>query len=177
MTNAFVRATALASALGLDLGAAVERLAGDPVAPARDTTAGGAWPYFAIPVAANDWLKRAEIIAGAVAESLRHEAALPPEQWAKLPCIVGSSSNSVGAWDAGGWSALQPPIVLCEMIARWFDVHGPTLSINTSCTSGLSALDAAVGLVASGRFDDALVVGIELSYLPWRLFDARGLNV
>jgi 3-oxoacyl-[acyl-carrier-protein] synthase-1 len=163
MTGAFVRATALASALGPDLDAAVERLAGEPVAPARDTTAGRGWPYFAIPVAGNDWLKRAEIIACTVADSLRREAALPAQQWANLPCIVGSSSNSVGAWDSGGWEALRSPVALCGMIASWFGVHGPTVLINTSCTSGLSALDAALALIAAGRFDDALVVGIELS--------------
>jgi 3-oxoacyl-[acyl-carrier-protein] synthase I len=163
MTRAFVRATALASALGLELGAAVERLAGEPVAPARDTPAGGTWPYFAIPVAGNDWLKRAELIAGSVAASVRREAALSSEQWACLPCIVGSSSNSVGAWDSGDWPALQPPVAFGEMIARWFDVHGPVLSVNTSCTSGLSALDMALGLIAAGRFNDALVVGVELS--------------
>jgi 3-oxoacyl-[acyl-carrier-protein] synthase-1 len=163
MTGPFIRAKALASALGLELGAAVERLAGEPVTAARGTSAGGTWPYFAIPLASGDWLQRAEVIAGTVATSLRREAELPTAQWAELPCIVGSSSNSVGAWDSGGWSALSPQVTFCDMVARWFDVRGPAVTVNTSCTSGLSALDVALALIAAGRFDDALVVGVELS--------------
>ncbi|HEY6241486.1 MAG TPA: hypothetical protein VIW78_11685, partial [Burkholderiales bacterium] len=101
MSGAFVRATALASALGTDLASAVERLAGAPAAPARNTKIGGAWPYFTIPVAEENWGRRAEAIARSVAGDLRREAALAPSQWASLPCIVGSSSFAVGAWDDG----------------------------------------------------------------------------
>ena len=124
MTEAFVRATALASALGPDLDTAVERLSGAPLAPARNTAAGGAWPYFAIPVAGDDWMMRAEAIARAVAESLRREAALAPGEWAALPCIAGSSSNSVGTWDSGGWAELVPPFEFCRMLAKGFGVAG-----------------------------------------------------
>src|SRR5882672_11244725 len=109
MTATFLRATALASALGPDLDAAAERLWGKPLAPALHTVAGGAWPYFAIPVAGDDWMKRAEAIATLVAESLQRKAALPAVQWQSLPCIVGSSSGSVGAWDDGNWPALCSP--------------------------------------------------------------------
>jgi len=163
MTETFVRATALASALGPDLDAAVERLSGAPLAPARNTAAGGAWPYFAIPVAGGDWMKRAEAIARAVAESLRREAALAPSEWAALPCMIGSSSNSVGAWDRGGWAALVPPLEFCRMLAKGFGVGGPAMMVNTTCTSGLSALDIAVSFVAARRFREVLVLGVELS--------------
>jgi len=44
MTGAFVRACALASALGPDLEAAVERLAGAPVAPTPALDAAGREP-------------------------------------------------------------------------------------------------------------------------------------
>jgi len=163
MSEAFVRATALASALGPDLDTAVERLSGAPLAPARNTEAGGAWPYFSIPVAGDDWMKRAEAIARAVAESLRREAALAPGEWAALPCIIGSSSHSVGAWDKGGWAALVPPLEFSRMLAQSFGARGPAMLVNTACTSGLSAFDIAVSLVASGRFRDVLVLGVELS--------------
>jgi len=163
MTEAFVRATALASALGHDLNAAVERLSGAPLAPVRNTAAAGAWPYFAIPVADDDWMKRAEAIARPVAESLRREAGLAPDEWAALPCIAGSSSNSVGAWDRGGWAALAPPLEFCRMLAQWFGVRGPAMMVNTACTSGLSALDIALSLVAEGRFREVLVLGVELA--------------
>jgi 3-oxoacyl-[acyl-carrier-protein] synthase-1 len=161
MTGAFVRACALASALGPDLEAAVERLAGAPVAPARNTKIGGPWPYFAIPIAGDDWRKRAETIARSVAENLRREAALAPGEWAALPCIVGSSSFSVGAWDDGGWQALEPSFEFSSNLAKAFGVRGPVTPVSTTCTSGFSALDIALGLIAEGEFRDVLVLGVE----------------
>jgi len=161
MTGTFVRAAALASALGPDLDSAVERLAGAPVAPARNTKTGGAWPYFAIPVSGRDWRGRAEAIARSVAERLRREAALAPARWAELPCIVGSSSFSVGAWDEGGWAALEPSFEFASRLARDFGVRGPVTAVNTTCTSGLTALDIALGLIAEDEFREVLVLGAE----------------
>ena len=102
-------------------------------------------------------------IARSVAKNLRREAALAPGEWAALPCLVGSSSHSVGAWDAGGWAALRPPLEFCRMLAQWFGVRGPAMGVNTACTSGLSALDIASGLVAAGKFREVLVLGVELA--------------
>ncbi|HEY6720918.1 MAG TPA: hypothetical protein VI363_04705, partial [Burkholderiales bacterium] len=137
MTGIFVRASALASALGPDLDSAVERLAGAPAAPALNTKTGGAWPYFAIPVAEENWRERAEAIARSVAGDLRREAALGAAQWAALPCIVGSSSFSVGAWDDGGWAAIEPSFEFSVRLAKAFGVHGPVTAVSTTCTSGL----------------------------------------
>src|SRR5207244_6598668 len=77
--------------------------------------------------------------------------------------IVGSSSVSVGAWDDGGWEALEPSFEFASRLARDFGVHGPVTAVSTTCTSGLSALDIALGLVAAGEFRDALVLGAEFS--------------
>ena len=162
MTGAFVRACALASALGPDLEAAVERLAGAPAVPARNTKTGGAWPYFAIPVAEGDWRRRAEAIARSVAEDLRRKAALAPAQWAALPCIVGSSSFSVGAWDEGGWAALEPSFDFSLRLAKAFGVSGPVTAVSTTCTSGFAALDIGLGLIAQGEAREVLVLGVEL---------------
>jgi 3-oxoacyl-[acyl-carrier-protein] synthase-1 len=162
MSGAFVRACALASALGPDLEAAAERLAGAPVAPPRNTKAGGAWPYLAIPVAGDDWRERAEAIVRSVAADLRRKAALAPAQWAKLPCIVGSSSFSVGAWDNGGWEAIEPSFEFSSRLAKGFGVHGPVTAVSTTCTSGFAALDIALGLIAAGEFSEVLVLGVEL---------------
>jgi 3-oxoacyl-[acyl-carrier-protein] synthase-1 len=159
MTAAFVRAAALASALGPDLGSAVERLAGTPVAPARNAQA--AWPYFAIPIAGEDWRGRVEAITRSVADDLRREAALAPARWAALPCIVGSSSFCVGAWDEGGWPALEPSFEFSSRLARGFGVRGPVTAVTTTCTSGLSALDIALGLIVEGEFREVLVLGVE----------------
>jgi 3-oxoacyl-[acyl-carrier-protein] synthase-1 len=163
MTDAFVRATALASALAPGLGTAVERLLGEPLTPARNTSAGGGWPYFAIPVIGGHWMKRTEIITRLVADDLRRHAALPPAQWVELPCIVGSSSYSVGAGDDNGSPFPLPPLAFCRMLAQWFGVRGPVMAVSTACTSGLGALDFALGLVARGAFRDVLVLGVELS--------------
>jgi 3-oxoacyl-[acyl-carrier-protein] synthase I len=162
MSGAFVRAGALACALGPDLDSAATRLAGPPATPVPGYRAEGAWPYLAIPAAGGDWWSRTETIARSVAESLRRESALAPEDWARLPCIVGSSSFSVGAWDEGGWSALRAPFDFCRKLAQWFGVRGPVTAINATCVSGLAALDIALGLLAQGC-GDALVIGVELS--------------
>jgi len=163
MSEAYVRASALASALGPDLGTALDRLHGEPVAPGRGTTAGGDWPYFAIDCSGGAWTERAEGIARAAAASLRREAGLSPEAWEGLPCIVGSSSHSAGAWDEGGWSALQPPLDFARMLARCVGANGPVMTTNTACTSGLSALDLALALLAQGGHRDVLVLGVELA--------------
>ncbi|MGB5081909.1 MAG: beta-ketoacyl synthase N-terminal-like domain-containing protein, partial [Burkholderiales bacterium] len=163
MSAVFVRATALACALGPDLETALGRLRGEPLAPERNTRAGGAWPYFAIPAEGGDWAERASAIARTVADALRREARLSRKAWAALPCLVGSSSHSVGAWDENGEAALQPPLEFCRMLARDFGVRGPMMLANTACTSGLSALDLALGLIATGRCRDALVIGVELA--------------
>jgi len=163
MKAAFVRATALACALGADLPTALGRLRGEPSVPRRGTPAGGVWPYFAIPLESGGWAGRASAIAQTVAEALRREAGLSREEWAALPCLVGSSSYSVGAWDEGGEPALQPPLEFCRMLAQHFGVRGPVMMTNTACTSGFSALDLALGLIAAGRYRDALVIGAELA--------------
>lgn len=162
MSAAFLRASALACALGLDVDSAAERLAGPPRPLARDPQGVGAWPYLAIPTAGSDWWSRAELIARSVADSLRRKAGLAFEEWARLPCIVGSSSFCVGAWDEGGWSALEPSFEFSRKLAQWFGVRGPVTAINTTCTSGLSALDIALGLIAEGC-PEVLVLGVELS--------------
>lgn len=162
MSAAFVRASALASALGPDLDSAAAQLEGPPAASAPGTKAAGAWPYFAIPIAGESWWSRAETIARSVAASLRRKAALAPEVWARLPCVVGSSSFCVGAWDDGGWAAMQPPFEFSRRLAQWFGVRGPVTAINTTCTSGLAALDVALGLVTEGG-GEALVLGVEFA--------------
>ncbi len=158
MSGAFVRATALASALGLELDAATGQLLGEPSAP---RSAMG-WPYRAIPLEDADWMRRAQSIARSVAAALRRGAGLPAARWAGLPCLVGSSSFSIGAAD-GDPPVLQPPLPFCRMLAQCFGAGGPIIAMSTACTSGLSALHAALDLVQEGAFSDVLVLGVELS--------------
>ncbi len=163
MNPVFVRAAALACALGPDLAAAVQRVSGTPATPARVSAAGASWPYFSIPVVADGWMQRAETIARAVGDDLRSRAALSSRDWAALPCIVGSSSHSVGAWDGGDLEALPLPLDFSRSLAAWFGARGPVMAVNTACTSGLSALDIAANLVAGGAFGDVLVLGAEFA--------------
>ena len=162
MTQSFVRAAALASALAPDLDAAAVRLAGEPFAPSPGNAIGGARPYFAIPVSGAGWMQRAERIARAVAEDLRRKASLDATQWERLPCIVGSSSQAIGAQE-GARPSFEPPIEFARSVACWFGSRGPVLSASSACTSGLTALQIALDLMAAGAFRDALVVGVELA--------------
>lgn len=156
-----MRATALASVLAADLDSAAERLSAGPATPNRD--AGEAWPYLAIPVSGGDRHRRAESIARSVAEDLRHRARLESAKWRTLPCIVGSSSYSIGEGDDRGWPSLEPPLEFCNRLARCFGAGGPVMAVTTACTSGLSALDIASTLIADGAFHDVLVLGVEFS--------------
>ncbi len=147
-----LRAAALASALG-DVDAALERLEGEPLA----------LPYYAIPVPGEDWLARAGTIARSVAASLRQKAALSENEWAAMPCLVGSSSHDIGALEDRQHPVLDPPAAFARRLADWFGVRGPAMSVSTACTSGLSALGIAADLVAAGRCRHALVLGVELA--------------
>jgi 3-oxoacyl-[acyl-carrier-protein] synthase-1 len=161
VNKAFVRATALASALAPDLDSAAARLSGEPAIPQRKAVED--WPYFAIPVEGDDWHRRAENIARSVAEDLRRRARLESAGWQALPCIVGSSSYSIGEGDRGGRASLDPPLEFCNKLAHCFGAGGPVMAVATACTSGLSALDIASGLIADGAFRDVLVLGVEFS--------------
>ena len=163
MSAVFVRAAALASALGPGLDAAIERLSGAPLVPAPCIDAGGRWPYFAIAASSGNWMERAGQIASAVAEDLRRKAALSAAEWQDLPCFVGSSSHDVGARESDADPALRPPLELAGTLARWFGVRGPTLAVSSACTSGLTALQLALDLIAAGAFRHALVLGVELA--------------
>ncbi len=157
-----MHAAALASALAPDLDAAVERLSGAPALPAGTVEAGGTWPYLSIPVTHRDWTARAERIARAVADSLRRKAALAAAEWERLPCLVGSSSHFIGACENEPRPSLEPPLEFARALARWFGVRGPAIAVSSACTSGLTALQVALDLIAAGAFRHALVLGVEL---------------
>lgn len=163
MSAVFVRAGALASALGRDLDAAIGRLSGAPLVPAPCIDAGGRWPYFAIPGSSGDWMERSEQLARALAEDLRRKAGLPAGDWETLPCFVGSSSHDIGACENGADPALRPPLEFASRLARWFGARGPALAVSSACTSGLTALQLALDLIAAGAFRHALVLGVELA--------------
>ena len=157
MSALYVRASALASALGEDVDAAARRLQAAPV-PAQ---AFDGRPYRFIGQDGADWRARAEAITGDVAADLRQRAALREPQWARLPCFIGSSSFSIGASDTEGRS-LEPPAAFARALADWFGTSGPVLAVSTACTSGLAALQCAADVLRQGAAPHALVLGVEL---------------
>jgi 3-oxoacyl-[acyl-carrier-protein] synthase I len=155
--SVFVRGAALACALAPELGEAVARLAKapPPASPAAE-------PYFAIPLEGGGWMERAERIARGVASSLRSRAALDAAAWRSLPCFVGCSSLAIGALEGEDDPPLPPPGDFARTLARWFGAEGPVFPASSACTSGLTALQLALDLVAAGAFPHALVLGVEL---------------
>ena len=120
-------------------------------------------PDVPLPPSGGDWMARAEGIARAVAASLRAKAGLAPDEWARLPCFVGSSSHFLGALEQQASPAFEPPIGFATRLARCFGAGGPVLSVDTACTSGLTALGLAGDLLEAGACRHALVLGVELA--------------
>lgn len=130
----------------------------------------------ALPPVADDWMKRAEAIAAAVAADLKRKAGLPESGWRQLPCLVGSSSHFIGAREARPDAKLGPPIEFATRLARWFGTSGPVMAVNTACTSGLTALALARDMIEAGHCRHALVLGVELANRLTSLgFGALGL--
>jgi acyl transferase domain-containing protein/acyl carrier protein len=79
-------------------------------------------------------------------------------------------------------SALNPILAvgqnyLAANISRHFDLRGPSLVIDTACSSALVAMDLAARALRSGDIDAALVGGVNLleTDAPLRLFERRGI--
>ncbi|MCA0756975.1 thioester reductase domain-containing protein [Paenibacillus sp. N4] len=51
-------------------------------------------------------------------------------------------------------------------ISYLLDLHGPTMLIDTSCSSSLSAINVAVQMLRNGQMDQAIVGAIKLNLLP-----------
>ncbi|KAK4878177.1 hypothetical protein RN001_010683 [Aquatica leii] len=56
--------------------------------------------------------------------------------------------------------------VLAERISYHLQLEGPTVTVNSACTSSLCALDCAVAAIKSGRCDSALVCGVNVIQNP-----------
>jgi 3-oxoacyl-[acyl-carrier-protein] synthase-1 len=116
------------------------------------------FPWFALPLAEQDWLPRAEKAVRLVAESL---GPLPPA----TPLFVASSSFQVGLCETR-----PPPYDLpianasfSHQLASWMQLDGARYSFSNACISGFSAIDAARSLIAAGQIDEAVVLGCELA--------------
>lgn len=56
--------------------------------------------------------------------------------------------------------------ILSGRISHYFDLRGPSYSMDTACSSGLHALHQAVQSIRSGETDQAVVAGCRLSLQP-----------
>ncbi|KAI2465977.1 putative polyketide synthase [Annulohypoxylon bovei var. microspora] len=56
--------------------------------------------------------------------------------------------------------------IVANRISHVFNLHGPSLSLNTACSSSLYCLHTAIRAIASGDCDDAIVAGANLIMSP-----------
>jgi 3-oxoacyl-[acyl-carrier-protein] synthase-1 len=116
-------------------------------------------PDVALPPVGGDWLARAESIARAVAAKLRTQADFAEN----VPCFVGSSSHLIGALETQEHPVFEPPAKFARRLAGCFGAAGAVISVDTACTSGITALGLAADMIEAGGCDHALVLGVELS--------------
>jgi len=126
---------------------------------------------------------RAEFFApvGLAVEQALSQAQIDTSERRTLPLFIGSSSYAIGeserlyaealADDAagrgtGGSAALPVPLPGFGQASLYLrdacELRGPDFLFNTACTASANALLAAADWIASGRCDQALVVGVEL---------------
>lgn len=157
MNQAYLAGRALASALGPDLGTALQALRHGGVPPVPLTLADGSlWPCYAIADPDPDWTARSRRIVQRVAAD---SGALAGRRDGAL--FVASSSLDIGLLeDQPGFERDYP--TFAETVAGWIGWRGPVYTVTTACTSGLNALLSARSLLRHGEAGDALVLGLEL---------------
>lgn len=116
------------------------------------------FPYFPLPLAETDWLRRAE-------QAIRHVGGQLGNLPVDTPPFVASSSFQIGHFEQQGAPFAMPvgSASFTRQIADWLDLRGPRYSFSNACVSGFSAIDAASTLIAAGLIDEALVLGVELA--------------
>ena len=153
------------SALGLSAAEAAESLLANKVSLSKYEVLGESWPWFALPLAEEDWTARTQRALGLLAAELA--AGESPDSLGRLPLFIGS-----GAYGAGGVGIEMlrknvtelshvDVVVLDREIRSVFGCNIVPWMFSTACTSGLSALEAAFTLIAHGEIEEALVLGLE----------------
>jgi len=77
-------------------------------------------------------------------------------------CDYLSLSSACGLEVDGYWNAGLHSNMLANRISHFFDLTGPSLTVNTACSSSLEALVLAADLLRSGRCELAIVGGVNL---------------
>lgn len=79
----------------------------------------------------------------------------------EYPLLGRDRSTDKTLYDVGGTLA-----GLANRISYHFDLHGPSLSVDTMCSSSLAALDLAMDALRSGKIKMAIVAACNLSLHP-----------
>ncbi|WNO11560.1 SDR family NAD(P)-dependent oxidoreductase [Teredinibacter sp. KSP-S5-2] len=82
----------------------------------------------------------------------------------------GLITEDQGVTTAGG-------AMISSRLSYFLDLHGPTIAINTACSSGLVALHQAATALKHGDCESALVAGVSLSLAPkaWAKMSEAGM--
>lgn len=177
MAGATISGVGLCCALGMDAENCVSAMLAGQVRPSAVPLAGFTEPlepnYYRIPDAAALFEPgRLERLLPAVVRTAVARAGLGAAELAALPVFVGSSCFSVGLAEAEYAAALADradaaPMLRCDydypakLACEALGSGGETWAYNTACSSSANALLGALGLLESGVYHHALVLGVE----------------
>lgn len=77
-------------------------------------------------------------------------------------CILGSTPEELTGYENTGCAMSM----LANRLSFFYDFHGPSLTIDTACSSALVALDRAVRAIRAGECEVAIVGGASLVHRP-----------
>jgi acyl transferase domain-containing protein/acyl carrier protein len=117
------------------------------------------------------------------------DAGLEPESLFDSPTGVWVAISTID-WGAHLTHALAPEQIeaasglgsahsaAAGRIAYWLGTRGPAVAVDTACSSGLVALEAAADALRAGRVERALVLGVNLILQPHtgRAFQVAGMT-
>ena len=102
-------------------------------------------------------------------------AAISPEKWSgkKVGVFIGSSSNDYGDLILNGSDSIEAYSspgksisIIANRVSYLFDFRGPSMTIDTACSSSMVAVSQAVESLRNGVCDLALAGGVNLLINP-----------
>jgi 3-oxoacyl-[acyl-carrier-protein] synthase-1 len=161
----YIHRIAHASALGLSATEATESYLAGKKNLSEYKLLGESWPWFALPLAEENWTERARQVLNLLAAELA--IAKLTNSLNDLPMFIGSSANGIGEIETlfrttgTADPSSDDATILSREIQLAFGGKTAPWMFSTACTSGMAALEAAFTLIAQGEIDEALVLGIE----------------